>query len=118
MASVVMIFFFADSVMAFPGPVLVDAIPAIAAALVAAYTNSFFLLGSRASTSWLAPLVAKTTDMPGYTTLACFSFRVCFAWCAAVWRDARRQEGPNQSVLDRDPARVLLTCSSKKTSST
>ena len=117
MASVVMIFFFADSVMAFPGPVLVDAIPAIAAALVAAYTNSFFLLGSRASTSWLAPLVAKTMDMAGYTTLACFSFRVCFAGCAAVC-DARRQDGPNQSVLDRDPARVLLTCSSKKTSST
>ena len=51
MDSVVMILFFADSVMAFPGPVLVDAIPAIANALVAAYTNSFFLLGSRASTS-------------------------------------------------------------------
>ena len=51
MDSVVMIFSFADLVMAFPGPVLVDAIPAIANALVAAYTNSFFLLGSRASTS-------------------------------------------------------------------
>ena len=92
MASVVMIFFFADSVMAFPGPVLVDAIPAIAAALVAAYTNSFFLLGSRASTSWLAPLVAKTMDMAGNTTLACFSFRVCFAGCAAVRHATRDVE--------------------------